>query len=77
MHQFMPMASKVKEYNGKKWVKTGHDLDFVFKRDGIDYGCEIKNTLGYCRPSAITYTGKLAHKTREPAATPTGYHIRL
>ncbi|MBI4285762.1 MAG: hypothetical protein HY670_07695 [Chloroflexi bacterium] len=44
---FMPVASKVRDYNGKKWVKTGHDLDFVFKRDGVDYGCEIKNTLGY------------------------------
>jgi hypothetical protein len=44
---FMPAASKVKEYNGKRWIKTGHDLDFVFKRDGVDYGCEIKNTLGY------------------------------
>lgn len=28
-------------------MKTGHDLDFVFRRDNIEYGCEIKNTLGY------------------------------
>lgn len=38
---------KVKQYNGKEWIKTNHDLDFVFKKDGINYGCEIKNTLGY------------------------------
>jgi hypothetical protein len=38
---------KVKKYNDKKWKKTGHDLDFVFMRDGVTYGCEIKNTLGY------------------------------
>jgi len=44
---FMPAATKVKEYKGKRWDKTGHDLDFVFSKDGIDYGCEIKNTLGY------------------------------
>jgi hypothetical protein len=44
---FMPVAIKVKECNDKKWIKTNHDLDFVFKRDGIEYGCEIKNTLGY------------------------------
>jgi hypothetical protein len=44
---FMPVASKVREYSGKKWEKTGHDLDFVFKRENIEYGCEIKNTLGY------------------------------
>ena len=47
MRGFMPKAQKVKEHNGKKWEKTGHDLDFVFRRDDIDYGCEIKNTLGY------------------------------
>jgi hypothetical protein len=43
----MPKAKKVKEYADRKWEKTGHDLDFVFMRDGVAYGCEIKNTLGY------------------------------
>ena len=47
MRGFMPKAKKVKAYNNKKWKKTGHDLDFVFMRDGVSYGCEIKNTLGY------------------------------
>lgn len=47
MKGFMPVQSKVKEYNEKRWEKTGHDLDFVFKKDNIEYGCEIKNTLGY------------------------------
>ena len=39
--------NKVKEYNGNKWTDTNHDLDYIFSRDGIVYGCEIKNTLGY------------------------------
>lgn len=47
MKGFMPVSNKVKEYEGKKWKKTGHDLDFVFKKDNISYGCEIKNKLGY------------------------------
>jgi len=47
MRGFMPVATKVKEYDGKRWKKTGHDLDFVFEKDDIAYGCEIKNTLGY------------------------------
>lgn len=47
MRGFMPVASKVREYEGTKWERTGHDLDFVFTKDGIAYGCEIKNTLGY------------------------------
>jgi hypothetical protein len=47
MRGFMPVASKVRKFNDKQWEKTGHDLDFVFKRDDVAYGCEIKNTLGY------------------------------
>lgn len=30
-----------------KWDRSGHDLDFVFERDGQGYGVEVKNTLGY------------------------------
>lgn len=44
---FMPVAEKVTEFNGKKWTATGHNLDFMFERDGVAYGCEIKNTLPY------------------------------
>ncbi len=44
---FIPEKYKVKEYNGNKWTDTNHDLDYIFSRDGIVYGCEIKNTLGY------------------------------
>jgi len=44
---FMPVAKKVREWNGKKWEKSGHDLDYVFQNRGVSYGCEIKNTLSY------------------------------
>ena len=44
---FLPVAQKVNEFRGRKWEKSERDLDFVFARDGIEYGCEIKNTLGY------------------------------
>ncbi|WP_242342705.1 hypothetical protein [Anaeromyxobacter terrae] len=37
----------VKEYGGKKWIATKHDLDFVVARDGVAYGVEVKNTLPY------------------------------
>ena len=47
MHGFMPRAEKVREWRDRKWEKTGHDLDYIFERDGVEYGCEIKNTLGY------------------------------
>jgi hypothetical protein len=44
---FVIKGKKVLEYNGKKWEETKNDLDYVFERDGIPYGCEIKNTLDY------------------------------
>lgn len=44
---FMPKGLKVRSYNGVAWTETKHDLDRVFERDGIGYGAEIKNTLGY------------------------------
>lgn len=34
-------------FGGRTWTKTAHNLDFVFERDGIVYGIEVKNTLGY------------------------------
>lgn len=44
---FMPAASDVRSWQGKQWTKSGHDLDRVFTRDGLHYGTEIKNKLGY------------------------------
>ncbi|MFC2170234.1 hypothetical protein ACFLRM_06710 [Acidobacteriota bacterium] len=38
---------KVKKFRRKEWKRTGHDLDFLFERDNIYYGCEIKNSLSY------------------------------
>jgi hypothetical protein len=34
MRGFMPKAKKVKEYNDKKWDKTGHDLDLYLVEMG-------------------------------------------
>jgi hypothetical protein len=44
---FMPKGKKVRSFQGRIWDKTKHDLDYLFERDGIFYGCEIKNTLPY------------------------------
>lgn len=45
--QFMMASRNTREYHGKAWTRTEHDLDFIFERDGIAYGLEVKNTLGY------------------------------
>lgn len=51
---FMPLAENVKSWNGRDWQKTNHDLDRVFVRDGIHYGAEIKNRLGYIPREELT-----------------------
>jgi hypothetical protein len=40
-------GKKVRSWKDKTWTATNHDLDRVYERDRIFYGCEIKNTLGY------------------------------
>ncbi len=44
---FVRAAKNTREWQGRRWDKTGHNLDRIYVRDGIAYGCEIKNTLKY------------------------------
>jgi hypothetical protein len=44
---FLPTGWKARSYRGTEWKETKHDLDRIFERDGIAYGTEVKNTLGY------------------------------
>jgi hypothetical protein len=37
----------VREVDGLVWTETNHDLDRLIERDGLRYGVEIKNQLGY------------------------------
>lgn len=46
-NQFVLKGRNVSGFEGREWTETRHDLDFVFGRDGVDYGMEVKNTLGY------------------------------
>ena len=46
-NQFVMKGRHVREYSGAIWSQSEHDLDFVFERDSIAYGVEVKNTLGY------------------------------
>jgi hypothetical protein len=45
--QFLMLGRETRSYQSVEWTRTEHDLDFVFERDGIGYGVEVKNTLGY------------------------------
>jgi hypothetical protein len=45
--RFVMHGREVRQYEGQLWEDTAHDLDFIFERDGVAYGVEVKNTLGY------------------------------
>jgi hypothetical protein len=45
--QFVMKGRATREFESKVWTTTNHDLDFIFERDGVVYGIEVKNTLGY------------------------------
>lgn len=44
---FMQRGREASEYQGQRWPESKHNLDFLFERDGIAYGVEVKNTLSY------------------------------
>lgn len=44
---FRIRQTKVQEVDGKRWPESNHDLDRLVERDGLRYGVEIKNQLGY------------------------------
>ena len=46
-NQFLMKGRHSREYNGRVWNASEHDLDFIFERDETAYGVEVKNTLGY------------------------------
>jgi hypothetical protein len=46
-HGFRLISEDSNEFNGKKWEKTNHNLDFIIEKDNRVYGCEVKNTLAY------------------------------
>lgn len=44
---FRVHGPSVRTFQGRTWGKTEHDLDWIFERDGIGWGVEIKNTWAY------------------------------
>lgn len=44
---FRISQQKVRAVDGVTWTETKHDLDFLVERDGVRYGVEVKNQLGY------------------------------
>lgn len=45
--EFVMRGRNTREFGGRAWTESGHNLDFIFEKDGHAYGVEVKNTLGY------------------------------
>jgi hypothetical protein len=44
---FQPYGRDLREYRDRVWEETEHELDFILEKDGIAWGCEVKNTWDY------------------------------
>ncbi len=44
---FRILQQKVRAVDNRLWTESKHDLDFLIERDGVRYGVEVKNQLGY------------------------------
>jgi hypothetical protein len=47
---FRLVEENARAYKGAVWTESGHDLDFIVERDGVGYGCEVKNRFEYIDP---------------------------
>jgi hypothetical protein len=45
--EFVVKGRDSRSFEGLTWTESQHDLDFIVMRDGVGYGVEVKNTLGY------------------------------
>ncbi|MBI4474175.1 MAG: hypothetical protein HY646_16005 [Acidobacteria bacterium] len=44
---FKIVGQNVRSYGERTWLETDHELDWIFERDGVAWGVEIKNTWAY------------------------------
>jgi hypothetical protein len=45
--QFLLVGRHTNSYRGKVWSDSKHNLDFIFEKDSLAYGMEVKNQLRY------------------------------
>lgn len=51
---FQLRGRNVSHYGELKWVESGHNLGLIVEKDGMVYGCEIKNRLEYIDRRELT-----------------------
>ena len=45
--QYLLTGENANEHRDQQWTESSHNLDFIFEKNGVAYGIEVKNTLGY------------------------------
>src|SRR4030095_10907925 len=40
--QFVLRGEHTREFRDRRWTQTAQNLDFIFERDGVAYGVEVK-----------------------------------
>lgn len=58
--QYLLVAEEASTYRDVAWTETNHDLDFIFEENGIGYGVEVKNMLGYMEVKEFVVKTKMA-----------------
>ncbi len=59
--QFVLRDRNCKSYGGREWTSSDHTLDFIFERDSVVYGIEVKNTLPYMDYDELLVKIKMCH----------------
>ncbi len=59
--QFVMKGREANSFGERAWTNSDHNLDFIFERDGIAYGVEVKNTLGYMDHNELLVKIDLCH----------------
>lgn len=44
---FQLIAEDTNEFQGRRWLESDKNIDFIVEKKGRYFGCEVKNTLGY------------------------------
>lgn len=60
-NQFVLHGRNTRTFGTRVWNRTEHDLDFIFERDEIGYGVEVKNTLGYMEFGELEVKIEMCH----------------
>jgi hypothetical protein len=60
-NRFLLLGREINRFDDRSWTETQHDIDLVFERDGVRYGVEVKNTLGYMDYRELQTKVRLCH----------------